>query len=677
MATLLFTGRTEATTYKLLPFGKGIEWLRKLSIVGTDVETTVVRSILQRELTVISVADEVGDTVWVIDWPYLTEQQKVEFLEELKKKLNIIHNVAFDYAVLKKYGCVLEKVWCTYLGEMNLTTGLGKESGFHGLQAVFKRRFDIDISKDEQLSFDGSPLNDNQVRYAGIDVLKLGVLRNIQLAEMKGHDGRIAQGHHKGMVKTAWWDNEFVKVVADMEMEGIRIDKDKWYGIEDAIRPIYEEELKTLNALSKEFLWDILVDNNWVSDKDELTVNVWSSSKKKAAVFSEVYGFVPEKTAKTELKKILQEHDPLFPEGLKLTGKSWNESEYPLTFNNKWAIVKLMVLNSKDFDAKEHLDKFLHVNLRQFCIEHGWLRPANEVSINWGSWPQRLKIFQAINPAIQSTGKDILIDYIEESPIIAHYLEWSNVNHQINSFGKEFYDKHVDVDAKFRTRFNIMLATGRLSSTEPNLLNIPRKNGGVFRKAIIPDPGYELIDADYDGQELVITTTISREPSWTEYLKKGYDLHSKNAELIFGQEWKDATEANCEYYGMHKTGDIITFDDPIPFRKCKCRGHEEMRDNSKAVSFGSIYGISFMALSARLKITQERAKFILKRFFEIVPAVEQMMIRFGNYAIANGHIIEPVFGRVRFFDKWKLSVPEEHPAIRRAAFNTPKLYGCI
>lgn len=89
------------------------------------------------------------------------------------------------------------------------------------------------------------------------------------------------------------------------------------------------------------------------------------------------------------------------------------------------------------------------------------------------------------------------------------------------------------------------------------------------------------------------------------------------------------------------------------------------------ITKSSIYGITFMALSARLKITEERAKFILKRFFEIVPAVEKMMAKFGEYAIRNGHIIEPVFGRVRFFDKWKLATPEEHSAIRRAAFNTP------
>ena len=152
-------------------------------------------------------------------------------------------------------------------------------------------------------------------------------------------------------------------------------------------------------------------------------------------------------------------------------------------------------------------------------------------------------------------------------------------------------------------------------------------------------------------------------------MEKGYDLHSKNADLIFGEEWADATEEGCAYYTQTTKGVTDMFGHA--YKKCKCKGHVEMRDNSKAVSFGSIYGISYFKLAFNLKIPEERAKFILKRFFEIVPEVANMMTKFGNYAIHNGHIIEPVFGRVRFFDEWKLSVPQEHGAIERAAFNTP------
>jgi DNA polymerase I-like protein with 3'-5' exonuclease and polymerase domains len=668
MAQIILTGNTGASSYGCTPFSEGLAWLKPLEIIGLDTETNVVESILNRELKVISIADEAGDKIWVIEWDYITPIQKSMLVLTIKRKLCIIQSVSFDYTVFRKaIGSKLEKVWDTYLAEQILTNGLSSEKGYHGLQGMMKRRFDIDISKDEQLTFgDGGPYTDRQIQYAAIDVIKSGAIRNLQISEMRAADKRIGQDGNKGLMKTAWWENEFVKVVGDMEMTGVRLDKDKWYAIEDAVRPVYERELKELNELVVENFYDVLEANNWISDKDEFRSSIWSSSAKKKKVLDKIYDFEIEKTAKTELKKYLQTHDPDFPEGLKLSGKAWESSDYPTSFTSQFAVLKLMILNSKAWDATDHLNGFLMMNLKQFCIEEGWLRPAGQLDINWASPAQRLLVFQAVSPEIQSTGKEVLVDYVHLHPIIQHFLSWSETEYQLKNFGKKFYDNHVEIDGKHRTRFNQILQTGRLSSTKPNMLNIPRKIS-AYRAAIIPDPGFELIDADYDGQELVIVTELSQEPSWMEYTRLGYDLHSKNAELIFGQEWEDATEEGCAFYAQADGTDLLGH----AYKKCKCAGHVEMRDNSKAVSFGSIYGISYFKLAFNLKISEERAKFILKRFFQIVPGVANMMVKFGNYAIHNGHIIEPVFGRIRYFDEWKLSVPQEHGAIERAAFNTP------
>mgnify|MGYP000955412233 CR=1 FL=1 len=668
MVEVIFTGNVSVCNYPLTPFSEGLTWLKGLSVIGLDTETNVVESILNRQLKVISIASKDGTKIWVIEWDDISDY-KLELLSELQKKFCIIQNVSFDYTVFKKCtGSKLEKVWDTMLAEQVLTNGLSSEKGYHGLQGIMKRRFDIDISKEEQLSFGTGPYTDRQIQYAAIDVVKLGALYDIQVSEMRSFDKRIDQEGNKGLMKTMWWENEFVKVVGDMEMTGVRLDKEKWYAIEDSVRPVYDEELSSLNKLVVADYYDVLEANNWISAKDEFRDNVWSSSMKKKKILDKIYNFDVEKTAKTELKKYLQDYDPAFPEGLKLSGKAWESSDYPTSFTSEFAILKLMILNSKDWDATNHLNGFLLTNLKQFCIDEGWLRPAGELDLNWASPAQRLLVFQAIDPRIQSTGKDVLVDYVHMHPIIQHFLSWSETEYQLKNFGKKFYDEHVEIDGKHRTRFNQILATGRLSSVRPNMLNIPRKIS-AYRAAIIPDPGYELVDADYDGQELVITTAISKEPSWIDYLAKGYDLHSKNAELIFGDEWEDATEDDCAYYAQATDGNTDLFG--YAYKKCKCKGHMEMRDNSKAVSFGSIYGISYFKLAFNLKIPEERAKFILKRFFEIVPGIADMMRRFGNYAIHNGHIIEPVFGRVRFFDEWKLSVPEEHGAIERAAFNTP------
>lgn len=669
MAEIIFTGNTSATSYGGTQFAVGLTWLKGLSIIGLDSETNVVESILNRQLKVISIADEEGDTLWVIEWEVLTLEQQTTLMRELRKKLSIIQNVSFDYSVFCKVtGVKLEKVWDTYLAEQVLTNGLSSERGYHGLQGIMKRRFDIDISKEEQLTFGEGPYNDRQIQYAAIDVIKLGALRKIQIAEMRAADKRIQQAGNKGFMKTMWWENEFVKVVSDMEMTGVRIDKDKWYAIEDSVRPTYDKELLSLNKLVVDDFYDVLEANDWISNTDDFRSNIWGSSAKKKLILDKVYKFEVEKTAKTELKKYLELHDPKFPDGLKLSGKSWLNSDYPTTFEDEFAILKLLILNSKAWDATKHLNGFLLMNMKEYCIEQDWLRPAGKLDLNWDSPIQRLKVFQAIDPSIPSTGKEILVDFVHKHPIIQHYLSWGETAYQLKNFGKKFYDQHVEIDGKHRTRFNQILQTGRLSSVRPNLLNVPRGHDGVYRNAVIADPGYKLVNADYSSQELVVVATIAQEQSWLSYLKTGQDLHSRNAELIFGDEWKDGAEDDCAYYAQAENPtDLLGYS----YKKCKCPEHQEFRDASKAVSFGSIYGISFIKLAFNLKIPEDRAKFILKRFFQIVPEIANMMVKFGNYAIHNGHIIEPVFGRVRYFDEWKLAVAQEHGAIERASFNTP------
>jgi DNA polymerase I-like protein with 3'-5' exonuclease and polymerase domains len=664
---LVFTGNASATSYSSTPFSLGLDWLSKLSVIGLDTETNVTSSILNRQLKVISISNEEGTVVWVIAFEDLSEQEKLVLFQSIKSKLCVIQNVSFDYSIFSKYGVLLEKVYDTMLMEQVLSNGLSSEQGFYGLQAIFQRRFNITISKEEQLTFgDGGPYTDRQIQYAAVDVIKLGLLRKLQLDEARVSDLSLKHKGRKGLRKTSWWENEFVKVVSDMETTGVRIHKDKWYAIENSVRPIFDEELENLNRVVVELYYDCLVDNNWISDKDELTGSIWGSAAKKKLVLDHVYDFKVEKTTKVDLKKYLEEHDPDYPKGLKPTGKAWDTSSYPVQFDSKFAILKLLILNGTNTpEITEALNTFLLTNLRDFCIENQWIREANKVSINWGSPAQRLKIFQVINPSIQSTSKEILVDY-EENILIQHYLAWAEVEYQLKNFGKPFYDNHVEIDGKHRTRYNQILATGRLSSVKPNLLNIPRKHE-EYRAAFIPDPGFELIDADFDGQELIITTILSQEPSWLYYMKMGYDMHSRNADLIFGDRWAQATEENCTYYEVDPTSGLST----PKYKKCKCKGHQDMRDKSKAVSFGSIYGISYIKLAVNLKISEEEAKFILTKFFEIAPGISSMMQRFGRFGLSKGLIVEPVFGRVRFFDPWKLNVPSEHGAIERASFNTP------
>ena len=636
-----------------------------MDIVAVDTETNVTDTILDRVIKVVSLADVKGAVVCVIEWDYLSENSQMSLLKALAKRTTIYHNAVFDVKLFNKYGVVFEKIHCTMIGEQILDNGYSAESGKHGLQAVVQRRFNVDISKSQQLTFGEGLYDDDQILYAGVDVLMLGRIWEQQRQEMKNIDNRIRQKGNRGLRKTYWWEMEFAKVVIDMELTGLLLDKDRWYAAEDAIRPIYEQELASLNELVVDEYLEDLKENDLYTSKDTFDGNVWTSSTKKTEVLGLIFPEL-EKSSKVELKKYLLEHDPEFPEELVkgYNGKKWDKHEYPANLSGTYAILKLLIAVKDDNkeEITKSLDAFIINNFKEFLVEKTWLIPANSLTLNWASPSQRLKVFKLIDPDIESTGKDVIADYANQSKILTHYMSWADTEYKLKMFGKRFYDKHVDLDGRFRTRFRQILKTGRLGSLDPMLLNFPRLP--AYRKAIVAGEGRELIGADYDGEELIITATLANETSWLEYLKKGYDLHSMNAALIFGDKWLLGQEEGCQYYAEDSNGSP-------KYHKCSCTKHMDMRDQSKAVSFGSIYGISKFKLSLNLKISEEEAEFILTRFFEIVPNIRVMMDKFAAYALSTGHIIEPVMGRIRFYDKWKLSVPEEHGSISRTAFNTP------
>ena len=670
MANVLFYGNDNLTKRfkRSSEFVDIMTTLYKHKICALDTETNVTESILNRELKVISVGVAYGTIIAVFEWDFMSEVEKKDLLEYLRVTKNIIQNVSFDYTVFKKCtDTTLENVWCTMLGEQILTTGLSREQGFHGLQAIYSRRFGVDISKEEQLTFgDGGPYNDEQIKYAAIDVVKLEEVYDQQRAEMKSDDRFIGHKDNKGMLKTAWLENEFVKVVGDMEINGIRLDKVQWYAIEDSVRPIFDRELESLNTLVLSTLPHLMRKQEWYSDKDRFNGNMWTSTKKKLELLQDLFPGI-EKTSMVAIKQYLRDEDPEFPEELKksLNGKKWNAHDYPVTFRNKFAILKLLASATAVNKEEIHrvLNELIITNFRDKAVELDWITPAGKLTLNWASPPQRLTVFQALDPTIESTGKDILVDYGEHE-IIQHYLAWNTVEYQLKNFGKPFYDKHVEIDGKHRARYRQILSTGRLSTTSPNILNIPRKQD-VYRKAVIPDEGYEFINADFDGQELFITAVLSKEPVWLEAIAKGYDLHSRNAHMIYGDRWISAREPGCKYFEYE---DGLT---NYQYKKCKCSGHMEMRDNSKALSFGLIYGISAFSLAFRLKIEKEEAEQLVSNFFTMLPNIKKMMDNFGSYALRNGRIVDFVTGRSRMFDKYKLAVPEERGGVERASYNYP------
>jgi len=661
---LLFTGNDVGLVkFSSTSFSEALDQMfDKPGPIGLDTETNVVKSIVDRELKVIAITSYDEKLSWVIEYEELDGSYIGKLRDYLRSRLCIIHNVVFDYTILKKYDILLENVWCTMLSEQVLNNGFSAESGYHGLKATYLRRFEFDISKAEQLTFGDGLMTDDKVIYAATDTVKLPSLYRTQKAEMLAIDKSINQRGNRGLYKTIWWENEFAKVVGDMEFEGVIFDRDKWYTIEDSIRPDMESTIDEMNQLLVDDFEEFITDKGKYSARDTQIKTIGTSSAIKKKIISRFLLQEVSSTSVKGLRELLKELDTDFPVDLGITNSQFLSSEYAFTQSSDaiFNIIKAWAISTAD--TKDMIESAVYNQLmqmdRDFMVELGIVRPGGEVLFNWGSPAQKLELLQLIDPRIPNTKADTLLDHLDKHPIIQKMIDVADYTYQINNFGRSFYDKHVCPDGKFRTRFNQILKTGRLSSVQPNLLNIPRK-GDAHRKALVPEEGTVIINADFDGQELEIVTKLASVKSWQEYKRQGYDLHSMNASMIFGKDWEDAREPGCKFYENEA------------HKKCKCKGHQLMRDKSKTTTFGVLYGIGPPGLAAQLKSSIEEAQFILDKFFEVVPEVRVMMNKFGTYALTNGHIIEPVLGRIRYFDQWKLHDSKEAAGVERAAFNSP------
>ena len=168
------------------------------------------------------------------------------------------------------------------------------------------------------------------------------------------------------------------------------------------------------------------------------------------------------------------------------------------------------------------------------------------------------------------------------------------------------------------TSFNqTVTATGRLSSSNPNLQNIPIRNedGKEIRRAFIPDEGCEFFSADYSQIELRIMAHLSGDPHMIEAFQKGQDIHAATAAKIYKEKLEDVTR--------------------------------EQRSKAKTANFGIIYGISVFGLAERLNIERKEAKELIDGYFENYPHVKEYMDQSIRLAQEKGYI-ETIFKRKRY-----------------------------
>jgi len=215
-----------------------------------------------------------------------------------------------------------------------------------------------------------------------------------------------------------------------------------------------------------------------------------------------------------------------------------------------------------------------------------------------------------------STDASSLEKLAGQHAIIEHLLAYREVEKLRSTYGDGLLAEVAD-DGRIHATFNQTVArTGRLSSDQPNLHNIPVRSevGREFRRAFVPAPGCELLVADYNQIELRCIAHLAQDPGLIESFRSGRDIHTETASRIFGVE-----------------PDAVTID---------------QRSKAKMVSYGLAYGMEAYGLGQRLNIATEEAALILAAYFEAFPSVKEYMERTVAEARERGYT-ETLFGRRR------------------------------
>ena len=233
-----------------------------------------------------------------------------------------------------------------------------------------------------------------------------------------------------------------------------------------------------------------------------------------------------------------------------------------------------------------------------------------------------------------------VLEKIEDYTIVKKILDFRMYAKLYGNYALGLYNC-IKEDGKIHTTFNQTLTrTGRLSSTNPNLQNIPVREeyGKSIRRAFIPTKGGVLISADYSQIELRIFASMSGASNMIEAFNNDMDIHTKTAMDIY-----------------HVSKDLVT---------------PAMRRNAKAVNFGILYGISSFGLSADLKINVKEAKAFIDNYLNTFPGIKEYMDKVINMAKDKGYV-KTLFGRVRYIEELNSSSYLVRVQGERMALNTP------
>ena len=320
----------------------------------------------------------------------------------------------------------------------------------------------------------------------------------------------------------------------------------------------------------------------------------------------------------------------------------YEEIELPLVFTldsmEKWGI------RVKGEELKEYGDKLM-VRIQE--LEQLIYQQAGE-EFNINS-PKQLGVILFEKMGIPggkktktgySTAADILEKLAPDHPIVKDILEYRQLA-KLKSTYADGLSNVIEEDGRIHSTFNqTITATGRISSTEPNLQNIPVRMelGRLIRKVFVPEDGFVFLDADYSQIELRVLAHMSGDEKLIQAYKEAQDIHRLTASQVFHVPFEEVTSLQ--------------------------------RRNAKAVNFGIVYGISSFGLSQDLSITRKEAAAYIEKYFETYPKIKSFLDSKVEEGKEKGYV-ETMFGRRRPVPELKSSNFMQRSFGERVAMNSP------
>ena len=239
-----------------------------------------------------------------------------------------------------------------------------------------------------------------------------------------------------------------------------------------------------------------------------------------------------------------------------------------------------------------------------------------------------------------STSAEVLEKLAVDYPIVSDILEYRQLT-KLKSTYADGLANYIDETGRIHTTFNqTITATGRLSSTEPNLQNIPIRIelGKMIRKVFHPAKGNLFVDSDYSQIELRVLAHVADDEKLIEAFQNGQDIHRTTASHVFGVPFDEVTDLQ--------------------------------RRNAKAVNFGIVYGISAFGLSQDLNISRKEAQEFIDKYFETYPKIKAFLDSTVEQAKKDGYI-KTMFNRIRPIPELSSSNFMQRQFGERVAMNSP------